>query len=579
MGRSRSRSRSRDRRRRSRSRDREERRSRERRHKKEKRRRRDSDRSNSDDDIEALIRKERRRNGGSSNSPSTSYATLVGELGAGSKFDISQLSDAAKEWLDARVTEQVSARVADLESLVQERVAKARAELESRLRAQIEQEMMREVEQSKKREEESKKRCLELEESLEKKMKEVEENERKLNEERLVMLETKSKLEMERNALQKEKEMLTRNEQQAILNKGGAMRAPIKLKLGFGKQERPKSNKSCYDVDEEMNTISIQLFFTIIPFLKENPVVRYLRVRKMPEEEAEAEADQLSPLEKLQAKHRKEKKDLQSTLTSLRHSVAKSDKKRKREIAAEIEKLESELKQRQQKELAELDLNLPKQTEPALVADQADVSTNEKQRHDIPRVSKAQKRRERKADENKRRLEAEKEDMQNAEFAPGRLERAAIEAVLAERGLLLHEIAPDGDCLYNAIAHQLSLLGGISAKSSGADVRRKAAAFIRSHKDDFLPFLTDRDGKPIDEFNFDEYCGLIERCSSDGGEWGGEPELRALSSVLERSIEVIQPEGRCAVFGEEFASRKPITITFHRYAYNLGEHYNSTDVA
>ncbi|VDM33866.1 unnamed protein product [Toxocara canis] len=56
-------------------------------------------------------------------------------------------------------------------------------------------------------------------------------------------------------------------------------------------------------------------------------------------------------------------------------------------------------------------------------------------------------------------------------------------------------------------------------------------------------------------------------------------QLRALSSVLERSIEVIQPEGRCAVFGEEFASRKPITITFHRYAYNLGEHYNSTDVA
>uniref|UniRef100_A0A914S4L4 Uncharacterized protein n=1 Tax=Parascaris equorum TaxID=6256 RepID=A0A914S4L4_PAREQ len=88
----------------------------------------------------------------------------------------------------------VSARVADLESLVQERVAKARAELESRLRAQIEQEMMREVEQSKKREvrggrtlirAESKKRCAELEESLEKKMKEVQENERKLYKYRL----------------------------------------------------------------------------------------------------------------------------------------------------------------------------------------------------------------------------------------------------------------------------------------------------------------------------------------------------------------------------------------------------------
>lgn len=47
------------------------------------------------------------RNGGSSNSPSTSYSLLAGELGAGTKFDITQLSEAAKEWLDARVTEQV----------------------------------------------------------------------------------------------------------------------------------------------------------------------------------------------------------------------------------------------------------------------------------------------------------------------------------------------------------------------------------------------------------------------------------------------------------------------------------------
>lgn len=47
------------------------------------------------------------RNGGSSNSPSTSLGALVSELGTGAKFDASQLSQAAKDWLDARVTEQV----------------------------------------------------------------------------------------------------------------------------------------------------------------------------------------------------------------------------------------------------------------------------------------------------------------------------------------------------------------------------------------------------------------------------------------------------------------------------------------
>ncbi|VDN06456.1 unnamed protein product [Thelazia callipaeda] len=229
------RSKSRDRRRRTRSRSRDDRRDRDRRHRKEKdrRRRRDSDRVVSDDDIGPLLKRERSGTSGNLNSPSTSLGALVTELGSGVKFDASQLSQAAKEWLDARVTEQVSARVADLEMLVQERVAKARTDLESRLRSQIEQEMMHEVEESHRREEESKKRCAELEVSLGKKMKELEEIEKKLKQERLLMLETKSKLEMERNALVQERELLSKSEQKAILNKGGTMRAPIKLKLGF----------------------------------------------------------------------------------------------------------------------------------------------------------------------------------------------------------------------------------------------------------------------------------------------------------------------------------------------------------
>lgn len=55
-------------------------------------------------------------------------------------------------------------------------------------------------------------------------------------------------------------------------------------------------------------------------------------------------------------------------------------------------------------------------------------------------------------------------------------------------------------------------------------------------------------------------------------------QLRALSCALEKRIEVVQPEGRSIVFGEEFKGRA-VVITFHRHAYNLGEHYNSTVVA
>jgi len=51
-------------------------------------------------------------------------------------------------------------------------------------------------------------------------------------EERLQMLEVKGKLEMERAEIQRERDAAQRAEQHSILNKGGLMRAPIKLKLG-----------------------------------------------------------------------------------------------------------------------------------------------------------------------------------------------------------------------------------------------------------------------------------------------------------------------------------------------------------
>ena len=54
-------------------------------------------------------------------------------------------------------------------------------------------------------------------------------------------------------------------------------------------------------------------------------------------------------------------------------------------------------------------------------------------------------------------------------------------------------------------------------------------------------------------------------------------QLRALSQVLRRRIEVVQAEGRVIVVGEEFIdpSLEPIVLTYHRHMYGLGEHYNS----
>lgn len=54
-------------------------------------------------------------------------------------------------------------------------------------------------------------------------------------------------------------------------------------------------------------------------------------------------------------------------------------------------------------------------------------------------------------------------------------------------------------------------------------------------------------------------------------------QLRALSHVLKRPIEVVQAKGPDVVVGEEYRDKglSPVTLTYHRHMYGLGEHYNS----
>uniref|UniRef100_A0A0R3RTE9 OTU domain-containing protein n=1 Tax=Elaeophora elaphi TaxID=1147741 RepID=A0A0R3RTE9_9BILA len=279
------------------------------------------------------------------------------------------------------------------------------------------------------------------------------------------------------------------------------------------------------------------------------------------------EDEDTTPLGVLKAAHRKERKELQSKIMNMKHSIEKSDKKRKKEVLAEITKMEEEMKRRHEEELTELRPSLP---EPSV---EPCVEQYQKQARE-PRISRAQRRRDKKAEFNRKQEEAEVQAMNDMENAPGKLESEEIERQLTDRGLTIYNIDPDGDCLYSAIAHQLSLV--TSRQFGGADIRQKAAAYMRTHKDDFLPFLIDDDGRTVGEFEFEQYCMQVEKCCTDGGVWGGEPELRATACALERRIEVIQPGGRVLSFGEEYIDERPLVITFHRFAYNLGEHYNST---
>ena len=58
------------------------------------------------------------------------------------------------------------------------------------------------------------------------------------------------------------------------------------------------------------------------------------------------------------------------------------------------------------------------------------------------------------------------------------------QGLLAGRGLKLHEIPSDGDCMFASVAHQLG------KALSVADLRKKTGEELRRNKSAYWPFLT-----------------------------------------------------------------------------------------
>ncbi|XP_065484518.1 deubiquitinase OTUD6B isoform X3 [Caloenas nicobarica] len=185
-----------------------------------------------------------------------------------------------------------------------------------------------------------------------------------------------------------------------------------------------------------------------------------------------------------------------------------------------------------------------------------------------PRISKAQKRREKKAALEKEReeriAEAEIENLTGARH----LESQKLASLLAARHLEIKQIPSDGHCMYRAIEDQLR---DHQNSWTVATLRNQTAKYMQSHFDDFLPFLTNPNtGNMYSREEFEKYCDDIANTAA----WGGQLELRALSHILQTPIEVVQMDSPPIIVGEEYLS-KPIILVYMRHAYGLGEHYNS----
>lgn len=189
------------------------------------------------------------------------------------------------------------------------------------------------------------------------------------------------------------------------------------------------------------------------------------------------------------------------------------------------------------------------------------------------RTSKAQKRRDqkaaKKAEQLKRIEEAEKLD----EHKDRKIEQDKLESILKSKGLRLHDIDADGDCLYKAVEHQLSIASDSSEKFTFQELREKTSRYMLENATNFMPFLLDDRGELMSEQEYQNYCTRIAKAKV----WGGHLELTAISRITNKSIHVYQADSRTPIVieAQKPSDRKPILLSFHKHLYHLGEHYNS----
>ncbi|KAJ3307341.1 OTU domain-containing protein 6B, partial [Gonapodya sp. JEL0774] len=242
-------------------------------------------------------------------------------------------------------------------------------------------------------------------------------------------------------------------------------------------------------------------------------------------------------LDDLLSRHRRELRDLTALQTGIKRAVPKGDKTKKKEALEQCEQLEKDLEQRQIAERAAWDEREQEQAErgeekpqgPAgidaveVIAEKdentladaiASLALGKQPSPAVAQTKKPnrqQKRKEKKsADISALRAQAALE----AESMPDLRERElnTIRDVVARQSLELVDVPADGHCLYRAIGGQLG------SGESYNDLRRRTAAHLRAHRDDFAPFLTNQNGESMNDADYAAYCDSLEKTAV----WGGD---------------------------------------------------------
>ncbi|XP_062044258.1 deubiquitinase OTUD6B isoform X2 [Lepus europaeus] len=236
--------------------------------------------------------------------------------------------------------------------------------------------------------------------------------------------------------------------------------------------------------------------------------------------------EELDEEEQLVRRHRKEKKELQAKIQGMKNAVPKNDKKRRKQLTEDVAKLEKELEQKHREELEQLKLTSKNKIDSVAVNISSLVLENQP-----PRISKAQKRRDKKAALEKEReeriAEAEIENLSGARH----IESEKLAQILAARQLEIKQIPSDGHCMYRAIEDQLKEQ---DCAVTVAALRSQTAEYMQSHVEDFLPFLTNPNtGNMYTSEEFGKYCDDIVNTAA----WGGQLEIYETCIWLRRTLQ------------------------------------------
>ncbi|RKP30498.1 cysteine proteinase [Metschnikowia bicuspidata] len=288
-------------------------------------------------------------------------------------------------------------------------------------------------------------------------------------------------------------------------------------------------------------------------------------------------------MKQLLARHKKEQREAVAQITALKKQATK---KNKRAILSQCADIQSSLNLRQEREIAEFmgnngtlnsrvtsadnessDEIIPEK----LLASMNFVSSELPQpvTASSPQKPKKRNRAKERLAKRQEKLDAIRaEALSEAAVTPDyrAMEEETIGKLLENRGLTVHEVQPDGHCLFRSLSDQLALRHDIQVTVE--ELRRTAAQYIRGHRDDFIPYLFDEETMAVREV--DDYTLELESTAM----WGSDMEILALAKSYDSSVEVLTAGSAPITFNVE-GSGPQLIVAFYKHSYGLGEHYNS----